>query len=222
MKLFKKLGIALAALALLTPVSLYALGSLGGSAFPLTYTTINPLNGVDEFNQLLTIINQQTVGISTLYANTLGEPSAGVDTSGVAFSTSPQGNPLVMDTYQDVAVSSGVNSTTMATIIASQAGRKIWPVGGGVSIMVSGTAATATAFALECSGGLLLAQWPIADLVTNLPIGTGLYLSTQGTITTGQAMTQGCPASQALMLSNVGALVTTTTHVYVNVPYTVQ
>ena len=107
--------------------------------------------------------------------------------------------------------------STMTTIIASSAGRTIYP-GAGLSIMVSGAAATATALALECSDGTLIASWPVALLTDLNPVGA--FASTA--VTRGAALGRGCPASAALMLSNVGTNVTTTTHVYTNVPYTVQ
>ncbi len=115
----------------------------------------------------------------------------------------------------------GLQSATVTVIIASSAGRIIYP-GGGLTIMASGTAATATALALECSDGTLIASWPIADLVSLKPIGIGLYNSTNGTITTGAGLGRGCPASTAVVLSNVGTNITTTTNVFTNIPYTVQ
>jgi hypothetical protein len=212
--------LAIAALALLPFVALksYALGGLGGSAFPLTYITQPPLTLTDAFNQLLLIINTQTAGISTTYAGAITEPSAGVDTSNTVFSTNLQGNPLVLNTFEDVPVATMLSSATEATILASQTNRQIFP-GGGLTIMVSGTAATATALALECEPShVVVAQWPIAELVTNVPVG--IYASSATVL--GSTLTRGCAVSNALMLSNVGTTITTTTHVYVNLPYTVQ
>jgi len=154
--------------------------------------------------------------------NTATKSDAGSrDVSGIVFSTALTGNPLTQTNFTDVTESTGLTSASMTTILASTAGKTIYP-GGGITIMVSGTAATATALALECSDGRLIASWPIADLVDQLPMGVGLYASTKSNITTGAGLTRGCVASTAVMLSNVGTNVTTTTHVYTQIPYTVQ
>lgn len=139
------------------------------------------------------------------------------DVSGIVFSSALTGNPLVQSNFTDVTVSTSLSNASTATIVASTAGKKIYPTG--VTIMVSGTAATATALALECSDGTLLASWPIAELVTNVPVG--VYASSAGP-TLGAALGKGCTASTGILLSNVGTSITTTTHVYTNVQYTVQ
>ena len=142
------------------------------------------------------------------------------DDSGVGFSTALTGNPFVQDNYTDTLVSTSLTSAAMTTIIASTAGKTIYPLD--TAIMVSGTAATATALAVECSDGTLIASWPIADLVNNVPIGLGALVSTNAAVTTGAALGKGCPASTAVMLSNVGTNLTTTTHVYTNIQYSVH
>lgn len=141
-------------------------------------------------------------------------------TSDQAYSTAITGNPLLQHNYANTLVSTSLSSTALTTLIASTAGRTIHVAD--VSIMVSGTAASATALAVECGDGTLIAQWPIADLVSLKPIGTGLYLSTLSTITTGAGLGSGCPASYGVYLSNVGTKITTTTNVYTNVLYSVQ
>ena len=197
---------------------------LGGSIFPLTYISQPPINLTDGFNEMLSLINQQVVGISTVYSGAVNVPAAGVDTSGVVFSGTIQQNPLMQDSLFTVPVSgvggnlTGLNSAGAVTLIASETGRQIFPTGG-VTIMASGTAATATAILLECSGGAVIAQWPIAFLQSNVPVG--IYTSTAGT-TLGSALTRGCPSGQALYLSNVGSLLTTTSQLYINFPYSVQ
>lgn len=192
--------------------------SSGASIFPLTMVTLPLNNSVDEFNQLLILMNQQLVGLSTVYPGAVTIPSAGVDTSATTFSTNIQGNPLMQMGHSDVLVSTSLNSAAMATIIASETGRTIWPADA-ITIMASGTAATATGLALECSDGTFIASWPIAALTSNVPVG--LYVSS--TVNTlGKPLSSGCAASTALMLSNVGSTITTTTHVYVNTAYTVQ
>ncbi len=222
MKLRYCLALAAALLVGALSVEGFALGSLGGSAFPLTFLTQPVNNPTDGFNQLLAIINAQTAPMSQTYTAAAQEPIGGMDTSQALFSTTLQQNPLVLTNYSDSFVSTiGLYSTGYTTILASQSGRTVYPQGG-ITIMVSGSAATATALALECSDGTLIASWPIADLVDVKPIGLGLYLSTQGTITTGAGLAKGCGSGKAVYLSNVGAQITTTTHVYVNFPYTVQ
>lgn len=139
------------------------------------------------------------------------------DLSGPTFSTALTGNPLLQDNYTDTTVSTGLTSAAMTTILASTAGRSIYP-GGGLTIMVSGTAATATSLALECSDGTLIASWPIALLTDLNPVGP--YASTA--VTRGAGLGRGCAASTALMLSNVGTNITTTTHVYTNIPHVAQ
>lgn len=146
--------------------------------------------------------------------------TAATTPQGTVFSTALTGNPLMLDNYQDIIVSTSLTSAAMTTIIASTAGQAIVPTGG-LTIMVSGTAATATALALECSDGTLIASWPVADLKTLAPIGIGLYSTTLSQVTTGAGL-MGCLASKAVMLSNVGTNITGTTRVYVNIPYTVQ
>jgi hypothetical protein len=141
------------------------------------------------------------------------------DVSGIVFSTALTGNPMIQNNYTDVVVSTSLTSAAMTTILASTAGKTIYPMD--VKIMVSGTATTATALALECSDGTLIASWPIADLLHNVPIGTAIASSTQAQVTTGAGLTK-CPASTAVMLSNVGTNIGVTTHVYTKATYTVQ
>lgn len=226
---FKKLRLALASvIALLGLPMAYSIAaspiSSGGSIFPLTMISQPLNNSVDEFNQWLILANQQLVGLSTVYPGAVTIPSAGVDSSAVVFSGTIQQNPLMQDSLFTVPVSgvggnlTGLNSAGAVTLIASETGRQILPTGG-MTIMVSGTAATATALLLQCSGGATIAQWPIAFLVSNVPVG--IYTSTVGT-TLGSALTRGCPSGQALYLSNVGTLLTTSSQVYINLPYTVQ
>jgi hypothetical protein len=138
-----------------------------------------------------------------------------LNTSAATFSTATTGNPLVQSNLRDLTEFS---STAMTVLIASAAGKSIYPLGG-LSIMASGTAATATAIALECSDGTLIASFPIAGLIHNVPVSP---FSSTGAIVTGPGLTKGCAAGTAVMLSNVGTVITTTTHLYVNTPYVVQ
>jgi hypothetical protein len=214
---FKKLLIGtMASLAALASVA-YASIPLGGSIFPLTYITQPPINLTDAFNEMLALVSQQTVGISTAYSGAMTVPTSGIDTSGVTFSTSIQGNPLMQDSRASTLVSTaGLNSTGTTMLIASEAGRTIYPAS--VTIMASGTGATATGLAIECSDGTLIASWPVA-LLTNLnPINS--YSSTA--VARGSALARGCPVATAVVLSNVGTNITTTTYVDTQVLYTNQ
>jgi hypothetical protein len=197
-------------LALITALMLPAAALAAGP-----YQNINPLQ------PYLNVIAPNTLdGVAINPTNAAAGNFSTLNTAattpqGTVFSTAMTGNPLVLDNYTDTPVAS-LTSATMTTIIASTAGRTIYPVN--VTLMVSGTAATATALALECSDGTLIANWPIALLLTNNP--QGAYSST--VVTRGTALGKGCPASTAVMLSNVGTNITTTTHVYTNVLETVQ
>lgn len=203
-------GLATAALAT-SPIQ------LGGSIFPLTFINVPDLNPTDGFNQMEALVNAQTVGISTVYSGAASIPSTGTDTSQTTYSTSIQGNPLMQTNYTDTLVSTSLSSAAMTTLIASEAGRTIHPRH--MTIMVSGTAATASGLAIECGDGTLLASWPAAELVSLVPVG--LYVSTGGPAL-GKGLGSGCPASYGVYLSNVGPLLTTSTHVYTNVDYSVQ
>ncbi len=140
--------------------------------------------------------------------------SASTFSAPITVSTSLTGNPLVQASYQNITTASA-NATT--PVLASVAGKTIHVVGGGITIMASGTAATATDVTLKCSGGTIIARFPIAVLVNALPVGP--YYST--VITRGAALTQPCAASEAVMISSTGALATTT-NLFVNIPYFVQ
>jgi hypothetical protein len=139
------------------------------------------------------------------------------DVSGIVMSTAITGNPLAQDSHINTLVSTaGLNSAAMTTLIASTAGKTIYPVR--TTIMASGTGATATGLAIECSDGTLIASWPVALLTSLNPLDA--YSSTA--VARGSALGLGCPASTAVMMSNVGTNITTTTNVHTNVLYTVQ
>lgn len=197
---YKILGV-LAVLGLIIASPL-AFGSVavpsGASAFPVTFAS-TPFPSVTEaFNELLILMNQQTVQ-SLRPASQLGNPLA--------------------ESYSSALVpGTDFTSATAATVIASQAGVTLRPTQ--VSIMVSGTAATATGLALECSDGTLIISWPIAALVNLVPATE--YQSTTSPALGAALSGKGCPASTAILLSNVGSTVTTTTKVYPNIIYSEQ
>ncbi len=201
--------------------------SSGGSIFPLTFISQPLNNSVDEFNQWLILANSQLVGLSTVYAGAVTIPPAGVDTSGVVASSNIQQNPLMQMALVKALVSNntgGFYSTGFYTVLASQSGRTIYP-GIGTTIMASGTAAGATSIVLECSGatsggGTVIATIPIADLVSLVPVP--IFLSGATLNNVGAPVATGCPSGQGIFMSNVGAQLTTTTYIYLNMPYTVQ
>lgn len=203
------------ACALLLPAESFANGQ-GENLNPippfLNITAPNQLDGVS--------INPNTAAagnFTTLSASGLLSPSGGTAPSGTVFSTALTGNPLVLDNSANTLVSTvGLNSAATTLLVASTAGRTIYPIG--VTIMASGAAATATGLAIECSDGTLIASWPVALLTSLNPLNA--YSSTA--VGRGKALGTGCPASTGIVLSNVGTNVTTTTFVGTNVLYTDQ
>ena len=137
------------------------------------------------------------------------------DVSGIVFSNSITGNPLSQVTEQDLPIAS-VNASVV--ILSGIANKKIYP-GGGIDVMAGGgNAAGGTSIVIACSGGNKLATWPIATLVSGIPVNA--FVSTN-LMVTASAMTTGCPAGQSVMASAVGTI-TTATDFFVNMPYTIQ
>jgi hypothetical protein len=83
--------------------------------------------------------------------------------------------------------------------------------------MASGSASGATSVSLKCSGGTVIATWPVALLTDQSP--TGVFASTA--VTRGAGITRPCGAGEAVLISSTGTLATTT-NLFVNIPYTVQ
>lgn len=152
---------------------------------------------------------------TTLSASSVFSNNGGTATQGTAFSTVETGNPLLLQTVVNVPVAS-VNAVGGYTFISGVTGRKVYP--GIPTVMVSGTAASATRLLIECTGGNVLASIPIAYLVTNVPVTP--FSSTINTA--GVGITQGCATGDGVFVSNVGSSMTTTTNVYINLPYTIQ
>jgi len=217
MKIFRKIGLALAACLFATGAIAYTAPS-GFSINPLTPLTQPGLSLDDVFNQLIFSINTQTVGISTQYPGTMSEPVAGVDTSPAIFSTTPQQNPLQMTTFQDITAAS---ANAGQVLLSGQSGRVIKMVGAPM-VMVSGTAAGATSVQIMCTtgsgNGKLLATYPIAMLTTLVPV---FYSGGGSAVVLGSAASRGCSSGEGVYVSNNGTL-TTTTDIYVSFPYTVQ
>jgi hypothetical protein len=198
MKKYKYLIAALAAVALgLSVNAAFAVSpvSSGASYFPMTLPQKVFNNPTDAVNQIVQLGNAQLVGS--------------------ALPTSLLGNPLAESYSSALVPGTDFSSAATKTLIASQAGVTLRPTA--VSLMVSGTAATATGIALECSDGTLIASWPIAELVDQVP--AGMYKSTAGPALGAGLSGKGCAASTAILLSNIGSTITTTTVVYPNVIY---
>lgn len=142
--------------------------------------------------------------------------TGGVNTSGIAYSTALTGNPLMQHTRATVTAAS---ANVAQTILASSSGKSI--ILGNPMVYVSGTAAGATSIALRCSGGNPIVVWPIAMLANNSAVDA--FVSQGGAVASrAAALVSGCPASEAVQVSTIGSALTTTTHLYFNVPYAVQ
>lgn len=189
---------------------------LGGSIFPLTLISQAANNSVDEFNQLEILINAQVMPISG--------PQATINTQGITFSNAANGNPLMLDFYQDIAVSTNTtvnNSTTRGLqFLTAQTSRTIYP---GIPVVtVSGTASAATNLTILCSpSARVVATYVVSNLIStvpNFPISAG---TGQGN-SVGVAMASGCASGDGVNISTGGSALATTTDVFINMPYTVQ
>lgn len=185
---------------LTTPI---ATDTIAGLATSETFT------GTDTFTGTVTLNSALAFGAAGT-----------VQPQGIPYSTNEFGNPLVLHTYDTVSLAS-INSGT--PLLASAASRAIH-FAGPVTMMASGTAAGATSVELYCKinggtdAGTIIASFPIAWLVNNAPIfesgatgGLGYY----------SAFANGCAAGSAVYISANGTL-TTTTQLFVNLPYTLQ
>lgn len=226
-------------IALLLPVGAYA--EINGNANPtqpfLNITAPNQIDGVNvnpntaapgNFTNLTvsgttTFSSSQAFSGPTTFSNTTTFTSSPVFSSGpssidthyAVFGNSLLQNPLTQTVFESFLTASANAGTSV--ILNSAAGRTVFP-GAGLSILVSGTAAGATSLNLECqSSHRVFVTWPIAELVNNIPVG--IYASSATVL--GSALTNGCNASDAVILSANGTL-STTTQIFVNLPYTVQ
>jgi hypothetical protein len=221
---FRKKLLALACALLIPAAAIGVIDQLGGSAFPLTYITQSPFNLTDAFNQMLSIISTQTVGISTKYPGAASIPGNGTDVSSTTFSTGVQANPLVQATVQNVVVAS-VNATGGFPLISGLSGRTIYPEN--VSLLpLGGSPSAATRIMIVCTSGNILMSVPIAYLNSGISL-SAFYPYSSTTIATGGNLTstafgQGCASGDSVLISNVGTSVATTTSFMVNLLYTVQ
>lgn len=166
--------------------------------------TANTFTGVDTFNNS-PVFNSGPTTLDSHYA---------------VMGNSLLQNPvtqMVFESFLVGSVNNGVN------VLNSSASRKIF-VNGGVTLYVSGTAAGATSVNLECQpSARLIATWPIGTLINLTPVG--IYASASSgvepTVVLGSALTTGCQASDSVLLSANGTL-STTSQVFINLPYIVQ
>lgn len=139
-----------------------------------------------------------------------------VATQGQVFTTVQAGNPLMQDTVQNIPVAS-VNQAGGQVLIQSVSGRTIYP-SAGLTLLVSGTAATATSEKIVClPSGRLVATFNIAQLVNSIPVGP-----MSASVVAGPALNEGCQINDDLVLSNVGSNLATTTNLFPNIPYVMQ
>ena len=142
---------------------------------------------------------------------------AKIDTHGMIFTTVPTQNPLTQVLDVDVTPASAGVATTGYQFLSGVASRTIYP--GQFSVMVSGTAAGATSLLINCYPSLKkLATFPIANLVTSVPVTP----SSSTAITAGAVLAQGCASGDGIAASVVGSALTTTTDIFINMPYTIQ
>ena len=133
------------------------------------------------------------------------------------FSVTPSTNPLILGVASNILTAS-VNATGGYAFLSGVTSRTIYPMN--LTVMASGTAATATSEKIVClPSGNLIATIPITALVTSVPVG--VYSST-GSIIPGPAFAQGCQAGDGVYASNVGSNLATTTNLFITMPYTVQ
>lgn len=220
----------IAALALFTgPVS-HAAIQLGGSIFPLAYISTPANNSVDEFNQLLALLNQQVAAFPPQNQGVAFSGFGGtsnLNTSvAVALPATTATNPLVQTAYVDVAglgnFTSSIQNSGGYVFLQGVSGRKIVPTGT-FTMYASGTTATATAIQVACQTSTnSLAKFPIGMLATGSVVSP--FSSTGGTAgpTLGSALTTGCAASDGIILTYTGSAPTTTTDYFINFPYVVQ
>lgn len=181
-----------------------------------TFTSAATFSSASTFNNTVTFNSAETNNGSITFNSgaTLNSGITSIDTHYQTFGNSLLTNPIVQSTFQSFTTASanaGIN------ILNSTAGRKIFP-GPGLAIMVSGTAAGATSVILQCQPShRAFVTWPIAQLVTNVPVG--IYASSATVL--GSALVNGCDAADSIFLSVNGTL-STTSQLFVNLPYTVQ
>lgn len=181
-------------------------------------TTTDTLAGLGTSQ---TFTGTETFSSTTIFNNVptfnsaISMQAAGINTFGSVFGNTLTANPITQTVFFSATATqanAGIN------ILSSASGRTIVPTGA-VTIMVSGTAATATSVVLECQPShRIFVTWPIANLVDRIPVG--IYASS--TTVLGSALNNGCNASDSIQLSVNANNLATTTQLFINLPYVVQ
>lgn len=189
-------------------------------------TTTDTLAGLAATQTLTNKTITSPIVTGTFTGNGVTFGSAGSNVYGTGFG-SFAANPLVQVAVIDVKTAS-VNTPVVGNLIASASGRTIYPILGGISITATGTAAGATNVQIACAGGTghaaplfgnAVATFPVAALVSNVPAMATFLASA---ITYGSASTEGCTIGDGLTISTGGSALTTTTDLFVTIPYVVQ
>ena len=212
-----KKWLAIVAIALL-PLAAYAGTNLNSNPTPpwldiiapnvLDGVTINPSNSAPGNFTTLSVTGTAALAGPVVFTST-------VSTQGTVYSQAPSGNPLMQQSYKDIPTAS-VIATGGYNLLSGVSGRTIYP-GAGMTVMTSGTGATGTRLIVECTSGNILMSAPIAAMVSGIP-----FAPFSSTLTyAGTAFSRGCAVSDGILVSMVGGL-TTTTDIYVNMPYAMQ
>lgn len=198
-------------LAVSFPIAVYARGNTDSNPTQPYLNIIAP-NVIDGVT--VNPSNAAPGNFTTLSASSFS-PTGSINTQGIVFSQAPSGNPLMQLSYKDIPTASVV-ATGGYALLSGVSGRTIYP-SPGMTVMTSGTGATGSRIIIECTSGNILMSAPIAAMVSGIP-----FAPFSSTLTyAGTAFNRGCAVSDAVLVSMVGGL-TTTTDVYVNMPYSVQ
>lgn len=191
---------------------------LGGSIFPLVFINQAANNSVDEFNQLLVLMNAQLQGISAQYPGTGLEPPLGEDTSQTVFSSaSLQQSPIMLQKYQNMPIGAVNSASANDILIQGAPGRTIYPDGYGITVgALGGNLATCTSVSVLCSPSTAaIGTWNVAVLTSGRPVS----LSSATTVGYGA---QSCVAGDSVVVTQAGSGCATATGIAFTIPYTVQ
>lgn len=142
-----------------------------------------------------------------------------VATQGQAFSTALSGNPLLLDTVQNVPIAS-INAAGFGfSFLSGVTGRTIFPHNI-ILTALGGTCATATNVKVQCTSGNNVGTFPVAALVS--AVGTQAFQSSGTTLNTVGAGYAGCASGDGVFISTTGSALATCASILVNMSYTVQ
>jgi hypothetical protein len=136
------------------------------------------------------------------------------DFSGMTSSATPTLNPPVRNRLVRLTAAQ-INAVT--DVLSSASGKTLYPRHDW-SLYASGTAGAGNAIFIKCSGGAVIATIPIQVLVDQTPV---VAFSSGGIVTIGVSSVSGCPVGQSVQMSATANL-QTTTHIFLNMPYTIQ